>query len=151
MRGKLVPESYYAVHCRIIPAHAGQTPQNPHTGRYTSDHPRACGANPKTCSQTRTATGSSPRMRGKLAPYSDDFPSQRIIPAHAGQTRTPLSLIHDISDHPRACGANDVLYDGAGLPFGSSPRMRGKLFMMPPMAGFMRIIPAHAGQTARRR
>ena len=47
MRGKL-PRDFHTVSvCRIIPAHAGQTGSSSAMQVFYSDHPRACGANPK--------------------------------------------------------------------------------------------------------
>ena len=87
-------------------------------------------------------------MRGKLGGGEERRAWPRIIPAHAGQTRRLLRPCRRGSDHPRACGANQI---SVVIPFdvnGSSPRMRGKLLRG--LLGFLsgRIIPAHAGQTA---
>ena len=53
--------------------------------------------------------------------------------------------------HPRACGENRICIRSAAPWKGSSPRMRGKrrtrLVRLPPP----RLIPAHAGKTARSR
>ena len=50
---------------RIIPAHAGQTPLVLPTVPLGTDHPRACGANPRCSASRNRYCGSSPRMRGK--------------------------------------------------------------------------------------
>ena len=87
-------------------------------------------------------------MRGKLRVLVGCMRGVRIIPTHAGQTFALMVLGMVPPDHPRACGAN-VHGDVAGLQLvGSSPRMRGKL--RPALEGRarLRIIPAHAGQTA---
>ena len=52
---------------RIIPAHAGQTPHTHRASSPPTDHPRACGANPRRVAKTADTPGSSPRMRGKRA------------------------------------------------------------------------------------
>ena len=95
--------------------------------------------------------GSSPRMRGKPMQTADKVDEHRIIPAHAGQTRprprTPVSP----TDHPRACGANGSMTCAFRSCSGSSPRMRGKPAEVEETATGVRIIPAHAGQTALRR
>ena len=86
-------------------------------------------------------------MRGKLAEHSSCACDRRIIPAHAGQTRTTRPERHGVTDHPRACGANQI---SVVIPFdvnGSSPRMRGKLRGLVLAVDEHRIIPAHAGQT----
>ena len=51
------------------------------------------------------------------------------------------------ADHPRACGANAMLKNGAYTGNGSSPRMRGKQRAFIENTLKPRIIPAHAGQT----
>ena len=93
--------------------------------------------------------GSSPRMRGK-PPRSDKCQRvRRIIPAHAGQTEKSHQKQWFAPDHPRACGANENMANGAEILYGSSPRMRGKPRAQPAMRCAGRIIPAHAGQTVR--
>ena len=109
---------------RIIPAHAGQTRRDISTSGRSPDHPRACGANGKISSKTMVRTGSSPRMRGKLRVERGRDDKIRIIPAHAGQTRTPSSRSRPPPDHPRACGANLTSCYNAAEVDGSSPRMR---------------------------
>ena len=150
MRGKLNRTSTPMMPLRIIPAHAGQTPDWRGRAHGTTDHPRACGANGPRPSQSEASAGSSPRMRGKRNPDNPNDPNTRIIPAHAGQTGIHASLRHQRPDHPRACGANSAI-QGAVLPVsGSSPRMRGKHLAAVGDAVAVRIIPAHAGQTAYR-
>ena len=51
---------------RIIPARAGQTATSRGVPVGLTDHPRACGANLKSCSLPVPPIGSSPRVRGKL-------------------------------------------------------------------------------------
>ena len=150
MRGKPRSVSHVSAPGRIIPAHAGQTLlcfSRPVPG---SDHPRACGANGTTKRLPITLTGSSPRMRGKPAVFAIAEDTERIIPAHAGQTSTLPRLAHLIADHPRACGANGVWGTFNIRGHGSSPRMRGKHRLSVRHWWMNRIIPAHAGQTRHR-
>ena len=51
-------------------------------------------------------------MRGKHVDYVINKANQRIIPAHAGQTRGTETMDHVKPDHPRACGANFRLFFG---------------------------------------
>ena len=132
---------------RIIPAHAGQTPPSTTRDTCRPDHPRACGANKGAFAQTLSADGSSPRMRGKLFHNCSVLCFVRIIPAHAGQTRSDYQNGDTQPDHPRACGANARRRDCRRAIYGSSPRMRGKPEHRHPGHGHRRIIPAHAGQT----
>ena len=127
MRGKHGRVACSLLHCRIIPAHAGQTWLVAVMVIILSDHPRACGANGKISSKTMVRTGSSPRMRGKRRVGHVQHSRARIIPAHAGQTGSASRQRPPAPDHPRACGANS-LDSLRGFPTpGSSPRMRGKL------------------------
>ena len=108
MRGKLAVHRVIVASTRIIPAHAGQTSGHPAWSVPGTDHPRACGANAQWSFGRRLQVGSSPRMRGKLGVTSESTAQQRIIPAHAGQTATTAKPCGIRSDHPRACGANDI-------------------------------------------
>ena len=112
------------------------------------DHPRACGANCRCCSMFCTVSGSSPRMRGKLITAPVLSSAIRIIPAHAGQTFVIGARGLGKTDHPRACGANAAAGRIRTLRRGSSPRMRGKQGGRRKLEREIRIIPAHAGQTA---
>ena len=88
-------------------------------------------------------------MRGKPMQTADKVDEHRIIPAHAGQTARPCTSSADLTDHPRACGANSVIAIDAMVVPGSSPRMRGKLKHLGDLIDHRWIIPAHAGQTYR--
>ena len=92
-------------------------------------------------------TGSSPRVRGKLAADRTGGHTERIIPASAGQTCSCSALVGNRSDHPRECGANSYGSSHAAETDGSSPRVRGKHAPQGPGWHGVRIIPASAGQT----
>ena len=111
---------------RIIPARAGQTSPTRHERYPNADHPRACGANYCCLTDARLTSGSSPRVRGKLAHYGDSIDSDRIIPARAGQTTGVQVRCRGLPDHPRACGANQARQRTEFASAGSSPRVRGK-------------------------
>ena len=147
MRGKQVYPAQPDGSQRIIPAHAGQTSSKPANSPPSADHPRACGANPPTSRYPWIRLGSSPRMRGKRTPAMPPSCSIRIIPAHAGQTLPSLFCCRFPSDHPRACGANLAVGVMIAPALGSSPRMRGKHYLVAYNDYPERIIPAHAGQT----
>ena len=72
-------------------------------------------------------SGSSPRVRGKRLDGRAIPSHGRIIPARAGQTTLMPNISVQITDHPRACGANYALDPGKIVRPGSSPRVRGKL------------------------
>ncbi len=147
MRGKLRWGQVTDDTARIIPAHAGQTTETGACTRLAPDHPRACGANKHGVSHMKQECGSSPRMRGKREHRRRDQQVQRIIPAHAGQTRGPRMECRRGPDHPRACGANGIWRKPGDVQYGSSPRMRGKPCFFGCLPVMLRIIPAHAGQT----
>ena len=86
-------------------------------------------------------------MRGKRIGMAVDAIGNRIIPAHAGQTRCERCRRYGRADHPRACGANTSTEGNADSTYGSSPRMRGKQRLTSIEHFAERIIPAHAGQT----
>ena len=130
MRGKLRQQLHVPELFRIIPAHAGQT---------VSIVPRSFASR---------FAGSSPRMRGKLLHAGLQLAQHRIIPAHAGQTDLPILPPLPNADHPRACGANYANHFVSCTISGSSPRMRGKQGGRRKLEREIRIIPAHAGQTA---
>ena len=147
MRGKLGHGQVVSAGKRIIPAHAGQTCSKATNSCARTDHPRACGANLKIGASGSEQDGSSPRMRGKLRGLFVDVAQVRIIPAHAGQTRTRSGDGTLSQDHPRACGANSADVILCASIAGSSPRMRGKPALLRSSICPRRIIPAHAGQT----
>ena len=127
MRGKHRRGVDIRVRPRITPAHAGKTRRPILAWSPSADHPRACGENVLCEFVVISVRGSPPRMRGKRL-FSGSRPrQQRITPAHAGKTASPLSRFLSSPDHPRACGEN--LAKGRGLKSitGSPPRMRGKL------------------------
>ena len=147
VRGKLAVPCSAAAPCRIIPARAGQTRT---TGTRTStspDHPRACGANHRQIGEFMAEPGSSPRVRGKLGVLGGECLAGRIIPARAGQTFGLSFRFRGLPDHPRACGANDMMVILSDYLIGSSPRVRGKPEALYTHVCAERIIPARAGQT----
>ena len=93
--------------------------------------------------------GSSPRMRGKPQAGRQHRMQRRLIPAHAGKTRSLTRLTRRRQAHPRACGENNQPTNTNTPHRGSSPRMRGKLSNVFTGIKNVRLIPAHAGKTKR--
>ena len=89
-------------------------------------------------------------MRGKLPVLRHQTPGSGLIPAHAGKTFAKPRGYGDTWAHPRACGENDIRHRALPRGTGSSPRMRGKRVLSPPIASPPRLIPAHAGKTLSR-
>ena len=132
---------------RFIPARAGNTAlASPH-GCLTTVHPRACGEHFDRRSCSWLPAGSSPRVRGTPRGEFIGAHVQRFIPARAGNTAFPRSRSQNPAVHPRACGEHGSGGDGAFLPIGSSPRVRGTLVSADELTAAVRFIPARAGNT----
>ena len=106
MRGKPVLSFPLRHDVRITPAHAGKTELERLMPLIKSDHPRACGENTDFSTPKKSASGSPPRMRGKLLCIDEVFELVRITPAHAGKTVLLTFTLLPAPDHPRACGEN---------------------------------------------
>ena len=71
-----------------------------------------------------------------------------LIPACAGKTSQYGRCTFLPTAHPRVCGENELLANGAKLKQGSSPRVRGKRVITALVPILTRLIPACAGKTA---
>ena len=132
---------------RIIPACAGNTGNPWFSVKLSPDHPRVCGEHGKLLQIVVQVPGSSPRVRGTRISATIPQPTQRIIPACAGNTATSQVTSRSSADHPRVCGEHRfpalTLRDAAG----SSPRVRGTRPDARRQSPSHRIIPACAGNT----
>ena len=132
---------------RITPACAGKTRQRLYRPFARTDHPRVCGENLADILLCELRGGSPPRVRGKHDSYPRAHVRLRITPACAGKT-AGLDIADDIvSDHPRVCGENRFQCRHISAPFGSPPRVRGKLELISSKSLPPRITPACAGKT----
>ena len=147
MRGKHAQSTQIKHLRRLIPAHAGKTPDRPSSSLYRGAHPRACGENTGELSGTFYQDGSSPRMRGKHIVVLRLRHRRGLIPAHAGKTRLVSLVSSWARAHPRACGENLISALPQIIQTGSSPRMRGKRTPSQSRALGRGLIPAHAGKT----
>ena len=87
-RGKLeiaIPDPRVA---RLIPAHAGKTPDDTSIHTSVQAHPRSRGENQILDLVAGKGRGSSPLTRGKLSPTPTVRVLMGLIPAHAGKTPT---------------------------------------------------------------
>ena len=132
----------------LIPAGAGQTRTPPPTSPPTGAHPRGCGADSSALARASSASGSSPRVRGRLAVRDEPILAYRLIPAGAGQTVILSGRVRGRRAHPRGCGADYSVKVPIYLVPGSSPRVRGRLDQPVAPGPIPRLIPAGAGQTA---
>ena len=113
-------------------------------------HPCGCGADCRgPCCPSRRR-GSSPRVRGRLTDGQAKIKQKGLIPAGAGQTRHVSRPRRRRRAHPRGCGADFALICFAPLAVGSSPRVRGRRNEPDSASNPQGLIPAGAGQTARR-
>ncbi len=114
---------------RFIPAHAGNTCF--WTTRWSTPpvHPRACGEHRLNRVVAHLRHGSSPRMRGTPTCPRALVQNSRFIPAHAGNTHTQSQINCHAPVHPRACGEHQARTLALLNDRGSSPRMRGTLWL----------------------
>ena len=93
------------------------------------------------------ATGSPPRVRGKLRDLTLVRFLLGITPACAGKTSSQHRVHEGAEDHPRVCGENYVGFNSKHYDQGSPPRVRGKQSWTVTDDGQRRITPACAGKT----
>ena len=149
-RGKLHEAVNLGAIRRLIPAHAGKTPdQCSHAARQPA-HPRSRGENPRMNLSPGLATGSSPLTRGKPEDELVAGLSDRLIPAHAGKTDRADLFWELRGAHPRSRGENLSGDPRCNFVQGSSPLTRGKQRDVEAPLRQLRLIPAHAGKTTRR-
>ena len=91
--------------------------------------------------------GSSPLTRGKRVPLELKYGGARLIPAHAGKTRSSQPASNTPTAHPRSRGENRLRMIASCPLTGSSPLTRGKLALCRPGSWRGGLIPAHAGKT----
>ena len=140
--GSVVPE------VRLIPAHAGKTPQCSRAPGPREAHPRSRGENRSGLSSATTQTGSSPLTRGKRVPPQGHGEAEGLIPAHAGKTMLCARRFLDTRAHPRSRGENIWTAAASKSRAGSSPLTRGKPHARRSPRDRRRLIPAHAGKTS---
>ena len=150
-RGKRPQTDDWCNTSRLIPAHAGKTKKSDHTDPGPSAHPRSRGENDDEAREEGVCAGSSPLTRGKLPRLATKRKAERLIPAHAGKTKVRGSVFHVGAAHPRSRGENRLVYWPTRTVMGSSPLTRGKRYRGCRRFRVWRLIPAHAGKTARQR
>ena len=105
-RGKPASRGPFFLGVGLIPAHAGKTCMYKWPVPYRGAHPRSRGENIMSRSYLRSFWGSSPLTRGKQDDSAaiDNIP--RLIPAHAGKTRSMDQRPGTRRAHPRSRGEN---------------------------------------------
>ena len=91
---------------RLIPAHAGKTPEQRAMVRHPGAHPRSRGENPRRFAALTKSGGSSPLTRGKRRGHRPGTGRIRLIPAHAGKTNGCVRDCYLNGAHPRSRGEN---------------------------------------------
>ena len=135
---------------RIIPARAGFTTFSGKTRACRPDHPRSRGVYLRRGGFPKPTQGSSPLARG-LQALSVSASAKWIIPARAGFTGIAIFFILRKRDHPRSRGVYRTRPRRQCCLSGSSPLARGLPGCGDSRRADLRIIPARAGFTGRRR
>ena len=132
----------------LIPAHAGKTGESGCKTVIARAHPRSRGENKALDTDAHPTQGSSPLTRGKLTGPDNLCSFVRLIPAHAGKTRSRICSESAPAAHPRSRGENMPTQKAMDMGLGSSPLTRGKRAQSRASGLWRRLIPAHAGKTA---
>ena len=132
---------------RFIPACAGNTGDSRPTPHTVPVHPRLCGEHCRSGIGDVHRLGSSPPVRGTLAPGAVGSRQSRFIPACAGNTSGQVMSAATLPVHPRLCGEHSASARGFINRFGSSPPVRGTRGHGHGGARRLRFIPACAGNT----
>ena len=136
---------------RLIPAGAGRTRDPARGSAFPEAHPRWRGADLFAMEAGEAEQGSSPLARGGLVVLGDADQWRVALPAGAGRTRGGRRRRRRGRAHPRWRGADLRLVRYPAEDGGSSPLARGGL-VCPALDGLgVRLIPAGAGRTSRRR
>ena len=147
MRGALLTYVQLRCSCGLIPARAGSTQNFLCRSLPCRAHPRPCGEHPSAANSSTTKRGSSPPVRG--APRATAVPPcpGGLIPARAGSTARSLRCHSTGWAHPRPCGEHVSALPEPRTQPGSSPPVRGALWVEDVMAAIAGLIPARAGST----
>ena len=105
-RGKRVGVTLDVWRRGLIPAHAGKTVVSGCPTFRGAAHPRSRGENAKNALKRPLSLGSSPLTRGKPHREPGRNRTCRLIPAHAGKTRSDIPAPGRRRAHPRSRGEN---------------------------------------------
>ena len=110
---------------RLIPAHAGNTRPRRAGPAGHAAHPRSRGEHIRPGRRSRRPRGSSPLTRGTRDDRGSFTRTERLIPAHAGNTFMVSGGSCSRPAHPRSRGEHSTLTSGRRWLTGSSPLTRG--------------------------
>ena len=146
VRGNQQQVRLAAILDRSIPACAGEPRRRPQTSGMLEVYPRVCGGTLTACVDTSDLQGLSPRVRGNRVVVLYGSPSDRSIPACAGEP--PSSEVSQFRHrvYPRVCGG--TIAEASGIPagLGLSPRVRGNRRSDQGLVAETGSIPACAGE-----
>ncbi len=111
------------------------------------EHPRACGDDVVVTCAGFTHRGTPPRVRGRRAPAAGRPPRKGNTPARAGTTRPTPRSPRGRSEHPRACGDDDLQRPELVPLGGTPPRVRGRRWRPARWCRRTGNTPARAGTT----
>ena len=135
---------------RFIPAWAGNSHCQAWERKSSAVHPRVGGEQSISRRSFVNWSGSSPRGRGTDPNDWPEVAERRFIPAWAGNSSVPVSIISDEPVHPRVGGEQRFTLHASTVPDGSSPRGRGTVPHEHISLPRLRFIPAWAGNSPRR-
>ena len=147
VRGKGLSSGRLTVQAGITPACAGKSIRPTAIPPQSRDHPRVCGEKHTAQRATVPGVGSPPRVRGKGAAVAVIAKEHGITPARAGKRAFYPALQGRSEDHPRACGEKAFQGPAYRLPWGSPPRVRGKVHKITLSFLSAGITPAYAGKS----
>ncbi|ETJ06904.1 MAG: hypothetical protein Q605_AUC00188G0001 [Actinomyces urogenitalis DORA_12] len=125
-RGRRVTQKGTRSWPRLIPAHAGSTRLSWCAATTRTAHPRSRGVDLHAGWADLEHPGSSPLTRGRRVDDEDACAGVRLIPAHAGSTRTNSAPASSEPAHPRSRGVDNTPSTGESREQGSSPLTRGR-------------------------
>ena len=124
-RGNPLDLADASVDAGSIPARAGEPPGRCRCGWSRTVYPRASGGTSGAQYQTGSGSGLSPRERGNPLRLAAARPTERSIPARAGEPLPQGERVHVIPVYPRASGGTRPMCSCSLSVTGLSPRERG--------------------------
>ena len=110
-------------------------------------HPRLRGEHYPCAASAEVDSGSSPLTRGARCRAAFHVGVERLIPAYAGSTNSPVASGGGVAAHPRLRGEHPSTSNSGVVCWGSSPLTRGARDYPLGDRKPDRLIPAYAGST----
>ena len=129
VRGTETSRDKTSTNNRFIPACAGNRPGRARAAEGVAVHPRVCGEQMSPKPRSSRTAGSSPRVRGTGPHVTSRRCMVRFIPACAGNSFGHVVIPMSVSVHPRVCGEQSLNATSELKESGSSPRVRGTVFL----------------------